>query len=52
MPDERQIAQEWIGHHLDAASSTAEEAKEQGAQELIDELIRALRELWSRPAPS
>jgi len=46
MKDQREIAREWIGHHLEAASAEAEEIGDTELQELIDQFIRSLRDMY------
>jgi hypothetical protein len=52
MADERELARKWIGHHLEAASAQAEEVGDKEIQELVEQLIRRLRELYDPLPPS
>jgi len=51
MKHEREIARKWIDHFLECASAEAEEVGDKEVQELIDQLIRSLRETYSLPKP-
>jgi len=42
-------AREWIDHHLQAASAHAEEVGDKEVQELIEQLIRSLRQGYAVP---
>ena len=51
MKDQRETAREWINHHLEAASAQAEEIGDKELQELIDNFIRSLRDMYKMPEP-
>ena len=51
MPDQRELAREWISHHLEAASAQAEKMGDTEVQELIDRFIRSLGYMYKMPEP-